>query len=326
MSRDVLLDKLKEKYGEVKGTGDWLRIKCPTCTEHNSKKFRRYVPRVGYTSNCFICGVHLSVPDMLEGFCGVPKFEDSLEEEDNRPVNPLSLVLPYSKAYPLNTLAIDHPAIQFFHKDRLFDLDRYSNEQKIVFVPFDGGQVFINGSVFVTSAERLVFPVYFENKLVGWQMRSVPGTFYADQMRNSQNEQMKDVRYYHLFHKGNYLYNYDNAKKHTRVIVVEGVKKALKFPNAVATWGSGISRKQLQLIQKWDEVIMLLDTDTNDRTQAKAREITECLNDGGKCRAININLAKYSEGAVPISPDEFPADVLQQIVDAEWYEQTKTKK
>ena len=47
MSRDPLYDALKKKFNQVKGGGDWLRIPCPTCTPHNSRKFKRYVPRTG---------------------------------------------------------------------------------------------------------------------------------------------------------------------------------------------------------------------------------------------------------------------------------------
>lgn len=310
LERDPLYKQLKQKFHVVKGHGDWLRIPCPTCTAHNAKKLKRYVPRSGYTSNCFICGIKKDVRDLLDGYYVPTKVEDC-EEEAEVKVDPRALELPYSLGTPVNQLPIDHPAIKFLHKDQLFDLDRYSNENKIVFVPFDGGKVFINGSVFITSAEHLVFPVYFEEKLVGWQLRSVPGTFYGDQP--------KDVRYYHIFNKGRYLYNYDNAMKNNprRVVVVEGVKKALKFRNAVATWGSGVSRAQQRLMQKWPEVVMLLDGEEHNHTQAKARELVECLNAGGNCRAININLAKY--GAP--SPDEFPEDVLQEIVEGEWNDQ-----
>jgi DNA primase len=176
-----------------------------------------------------------------------------------------------------------------------------------VFVPFEGGRNFHNGRTYITSAERLIFPVYFNNSLVGWQMRSIPGTIYGD----LQNV----VKYYHLFHKGDYLYNYDNAKKFKQVIVVEGVKKALKFPNSVATWGCCISKNQLKLIQTWPEVVMLLDSDkNNDNTQKMANKFVDNINLGGSSKAINIDLAKYDAS----SPDDLPKDILQEIVDNEW--------
>ena len=311
MSRDPLYAALKKKFNQVKGGGDWLRIPCPTCTPHNSRKFKRYVPRTGYTSNCFICGVKKDIRDLLDGYY-TPITHEIFDETKEDSVDPRSLELPYSSAFYVNQLGYDHPAIAFLHKDYLFDLDRYSNDNKIVYVPFEGGKVYMNGSVFLTSAEHLVFPVYFESKLVGWQLRSVPGTFYGNQP--------KDIRYYHIFNKGSYLYNYDNAKKHNRVVVVEGVKKALKFENGVATWGSGISGRQLKLIQQWPEVIMMLDSDKgNPATQNKARQMVDCLNAGNKCRAINVDLARYGVS----SPDDLPSEILKEIAEVEWHEQTQ---
>lgn len=314
MTNQILLDALKRKFGVVKGHGDWLRIPCPTCDPHNKKKMKRYIPAHGYTSNCFICGIKKTVAELLDGYYIPTKESVTAYTEDDEPkdVDPRALVMPYTKAIPVNELPIDHPAIQFLYKDELKELDRYANDYKIVYVPFEGGLVFNNGSKFITSAERIVFPVYFEHKLVGWQMRSLPGTFYGDN---------KDViRYYHLFNKGSYLYNYDQAKLHNRVVVVEGVKKALKFPNGVATWGSGISRKQLKLIQEWPEVIMMLDCDKNVNTQERAREFVDNINyAGGHSKAINVSLDKYGVG----SPDELPSPILQMIADEEWNKQTK---
>jgi hypothetical protein len=257
----------------------------------------------------------MNIADLLDGYY-VPSaadFKDVDFEEEKEP-DPRSFILPYSTAIPVNKLPIDHPAVQFLLKDELKDLDVYANLHKIVFVPFEGGKNFHNGKSFITSAERLVFPVYFDNKLVGWQMRSLPGTIYGDQENN--------VKYYHLFNKGSYLYNFDNAKAANprRVVVVEGVKKALKFPNGVATWGAGISRRQLKLMQTWPEIVMMLDADQHvlrgNGLPSRAQEFTNGLRAAGK-KVANINLEKY--GAE--SPDDLPSDILAMIVEQEWNEQ-----
>jgi len=239
----------------------------------------------------------------------MPVKQEELEDDQPAWVDPRSLVLPYNSAIPVNKLDQDHPAIKFLHKDHLFDLDTYANIHKIVYVPYEGGIMLHNGIKLITSAERLVFPVYFEQKLVGWQMRSIPGTFYGD------NPDV--VRYYHIFNKGSYLYNYDQVRQHDRVVVVEGVKKALKFVNGVATWGCGLSRTQLSLIQTWPEIIMMLDSDEGNNTQAKAKEFVSGFNFNSRCKAINIDLAKYGYK----SPDEATVDALNQIVEKEWNEQ-----
>jgi hypothetical protein len=314
MSNPTLVAALKRKFGTVKGHGEWLRIPCPTCAPHNRKKMKRYVPAHGFSSSCFICGIRQSIYDLLEGDYIVTKADMEYKEETPEEIDPRSFVLPYITSIPVNKLEPDHPAVKFLAKDYLTDLDKYANVNKIVYVPYEGGKIFNNGTKFITSAERIVFPVYHEDKLVGWQMRSLPGTFYGDMD--------EDVRYYHLFNKGSFLYNYDQARQHKRVVVVEGVKKALKFPNGVATWGAGISRKQLQLIQTWPEVIMMLDSDEGNNTQQRAKEFVSNINLGGSSRAINVDLRKYGVS----SPDDLPSEILQSIVEDEWNEQLYNKK
>ncbi|NBQ70997.1 MAG: hypothetical protein EBU46_20060, partial [Nitrosomonadaceae bacterium] len=180
----------------------------------------------------------------------------------------------------------------------------------IVYVPLEGGKSF-QQSPFVTSAERLVFPVKFKGKLVGWQMRTLPGTFYGDQP--------KALRYYQIFPKGDYLYNYDNAKKYEAVVVVEGVKKALKFPNGVATFGAGVSLEQKQLIQaNWKKVVVMLDAEEDNGTQKMAREMTQAFRDMG-LQCINVDLSRYNYN----SPDDASADELENIVYNEWLRRYK---
>ena len=304
----TLVEALKAKFGKVKVHGDWISIPCPTCAPKDRQKMKRGIHINAHTSSCFICGIKQDVSFLLDSIDYIPSTVVADYEEEDKGVDPRALILPYCKGIPVNNLGYDHPAIQFLHKDYLFDLDTYANQYKIVYVPFEGGVVLHNGLKFITSAEHIIFPVYNEQKLVGWQMRSVPGTFYG----NLED----DVRYYHLFNKGSYLYNYDQAKLSNRVIVVEGVKKALKFPNqGVATWGACISRKQLKLIQEWPEIIMMLDSDVGNNTQQRARGFVDSINmSGHKGRAINIDLGKY--GAK--SPDELPAEKLNEIVDKEW--------
>jgi hypothetical protein len=314
MNNPTLLESLKQKFGVVKGQGDWLRIPCPTCTLHNRKKMKRYVPAHGYTSNCFICGQRKNIADLLDGYYfPLPSGYTGPDNDVPEKVDPRSLVLPYSAAIPVNELTQNHPAVKFLRKDHLTDLDTYANIHKIVYVPYEGGMNFSNGSVYITSAEHLVFPVFYKNNMVGWQMRSVPGTFYGDQK--------KDIRYYHIFNKGKYLYNFDQANMYRRVVVVEGVKKALKLPYAVATLGSGLSREQLKLIQKWPEVVMMLDSDKGNNTQQRAREFVRNINLSGSCKAINIDLAKYDAS----SPDELTSERLQQIVEHEWNEKQRSR-
>jgi hypothetical protein len=311
MSNKAQLVKLLEKkYGKARLSGkDWIRIPCPTCNERDRRKMKRNLTASSNTSNCFICGVVLDVRDMLDG-AYFPKpltTEEKLAVEE-RVVDPRAFELPYHTFIPINELPAGHPAVKFLHKDHLFDLDSYWRNNRIVYVPAEGGKVFRQVKPYITSAERIVFPVYLGAKLMGWQMRSLPGTFYGDRP--------DCIKYYHLFDKGSHLYNYDQARKYKRVVVVEGIKKALKFPNAVATLGSGISDRQLHLIAGWEEIIMMLDGEDHNNTQTKALGIVEGLKAAGR-DVINVDLRRYNA----VSPDDLPADQLNWIADEEWNRQ-----
>ncbi len=214
----------------------------------------------------------------------------------------MARVLPGKNLIPVNQLPEEHPAIRFLYKDYLFDLQRYYQDYGIVFCSGDSGVVF-NSRPFITSAERLIFPVWFKKELVGWQMRSLPGTTYGDRT--------DVVKYYHLFNKGSVLFNYDLAKQFDTVILVEGVKKALKLPNAVACFGKDVTDRQVQLLSEWPNIIVCLDS--QDVAQTIGRDIVLSLSGMGK-RTININLAPYG---FP-SPDEMTSEQLFSIVTHEW--------
>jgi vesicle coat complex subunit len=115
----------------------------------------------------------------------------------------------------------------------------------------------------------------------------------------------------HLFPKGDHLFNYHVAKQYDHVVVVEGVKKALKLANSVATLGKGISAKQKQLIQEWKTITLVLDAEEN--TQQLARDIQqEFIQNGRKC--VNIDLRPYGFE----SPDETTSEQLQWIIQKEY--------
>lgn len=291
---------LQQKFGKVKKAArGYVRIPCPTCDAQHSKKMKRYVHTEKLTSHCYICGRRLTLKE-LTGSEFQP-IAGSTPAEPDKP-HEWAKKLPTAKPVPLNELPKDHPAIKFLEKDHLFEHDRYYSDYGIVYVPSDQGVV-LYSYPFITSAERLIFPVKFKNELVGWQMRSVPGTFYGDRE--------KDIRYIHLFDKGSYLFGYDQAKEYSMVVVFEGVKKALKVPNGVATLGKGISAQQMQLIRQWKNVTMFLDS--GEDAQYTARELCAHLRVSG-CNVVNIDPMEFG---FP-SPDEMTSDEVAQAIYSKW--------
>lgn len=296
--------RLRERFGQVKAASHgWVRIPCPTCHSKDRKKMKRYVRPDTLYSKCYICEMPMQRDELVgDAFIQVRNPKKSDIPDEPRKENPWAKKMPGSRFIPVNQLGLTHPAVQFLHKDFLFDLDRYSNDYGMVYCPSDAGVTF-NSKPYTTSADRLIFPVKFKGEMVGWQMRSIPGTVYGDRL--------DVIKYYHLFNKGSCLFNYDIAKNYHSVVLMEGVKKALKLPNGVACFGKDITEKQVQLLADWDEIIICLDAQDVAQTIAKGVETT--LRHYGK-KALNVNLGKYG---FP-SPDEMTSDELNFILYGEW--------
>lgn len=297
------LTRLREKFGEVKlASNGWVRITCPTCLPKDRRKFKRYVHLDKLWNKCYICEMPMQRDELVgDSFIQVSQ-PSGVTLDEPRKEHPMAKTLPGSRFIPVNQLPVEHLAVKFLHKDYLFDLDRYYNDYGIVYCPCDGGVTFCSRP-FISSAERLIFPVRFKGEMVGWQMRSIPGTVYGDRPDT--------VKYYHLFHKGSVLFNYDNARNYQTVVLVEGVKKALKLPNAVACFGKDVTPTQVQLLSQWSNIIVCLDS--QDVAQAIGQGIATSLQGIGR-KAINVNLGPYG---FP-SPDEMTTDQLSFVLFNEW--------
>lgn len=298
MTQDEFFTLLKNKFGGAKyGSKGFIRIPCPTCTKKNKKKYKRYVSSTYNFTQCYVCQTPLTFAALIGDNVFV---ENTNELSRPREEHPQAKILPFQHCLPINSLPSDHLAVRFFNKDHLFNLDRYWEEYGVCYVPFDGAiDINFNEEYTAKSAETIVFPVVFKQELVGWQCRYVPGTWYGDKM--------SFMRYFHLFDKGSYLFNYDKARKYDFVVVVEGIKKALKFPNAVSTLGKGISDNQVQLLTNWKNVVLLLDGD--DKTQEYALTLQLRLKTM-MINCVNIDLRKYG---FP-SPDEMTEEQVAFVI------------
>jgi hypothetical protein len=301
MSQEELIRRLKTKVGIVKPAArGQLRIACPTCDPHNRKKCKRYVYPNSDMTKCYICGVPLSLQQLLGGEFVWRGGSVPVEQKEH----PMAKVFPAKNYIPINQLEEKHPAVQFLAKDHLFDLTRYWEQNRLAFIPYEhGSKIYFESGATLFSGDSLVFPVFFSGELVGWQLRWIPGTFGGNKMEK--------LRYLHVFNKGSYLFNYDNARQYRMVVVMEGAKKALKIHNGVSTLGKSISERQMQLIQHWNDVVFF--SDGEDATQAEAEKYRRVVISNGK-RCVRVDPRDFGKP----SPDEMTEEEVLRAVYTTW--------
>lgn len=122
-----------------------------------------------------------------------------------------------------------------------------------------------HGVGYDASTNTIIVPHFWQHQLVGWQRRIIDSPRWP---------QLPDVGYQPKwksspeFPKYQTLYNYDHAGDQ-RIVVVEAPLSVLAWeglrdddlPPAVATFGSGISETQAQLLYVFDEVTIYFDHD-----------------------------------------------------------------
>jgi len=268
---------LRRRFGEVKKAkgGLELRINCPYCGD--DKKFKCWI---NINKGCFHCWRNESHSGKIYKLLNI-KPEDipkaSFMEEREKMQLEQSSTSP-GVLIPLTSLPNDHPAIQYLTTVRARPFDpqyleknfgvKYCSQGRKLGKPEEG--------FWFDTTNTLIFPVYMQGILVGWQARLLynPDNLTDTDMKIMgfpyiNGEYIKPPKYYTTpFPKGQVLYNFDNAVKYNMVVVSEGVFDVFSLGNrGVGTFGTGISEQQLNLLKTyWDTVILLLDPDVkNDK-------------------------------------------------------------
>jgi hypothetical protein len=163
---------------------------------------------------------------------------------------------------------------------------------------------------------RVVFPNFWEGKLVGWQKRAIPAGQYWPPTEN----QMPKYRNSPGMPKSETLYNGDRIESmggRKRIVVVESPMSVAKSVSVglikaavVATFGAKVSQQQIDLLKDADEVVVWFDAD--HAGYAGAHKIVDGLYRHTQVRAVipqpkidmgDLNTADEMiaaiEGAVP---------------------------
>lgn len=144
---------------------------------------------------------------------------------------------------------------------------------------------------FDIEENRLVFPHFFEGKLVGWQKRAIPQGFRYPATEPDRFGRLPKYKNTSGFPKSSTLYNYDQQSG--EVIVVESPMSVLKarslatsgddiLSKVVATFGAKVSREQIDLLKKFDRVHIFMDDDEAGESASKKLlrglyRFTDCL-------------------------------------------------
>lgn len=152
---------------------------------------------------------------------------------------------------------------------------------------------------FSVEKNRVVIPVRSQTyKLTGFIGRAV--------------ESHQEPRY--LYNKGfkraDNLFNIQNAKQHPSCIIVEGSIDCMfvhqaGFPYVIATLGAAVSEKQVKMIRKFFDNIIIF-SDNDDAGNAMRRGIIEM------CRGKNLSFASIPSGLK--DPGEMSSNEIQQAI------------
>lgn len=102
------------------------------------------------------------------------------------------------------------------------------------------------------GTERIIFPLFWQGELVGWQARRMDGRGH-DKYRNSPD-----------FPRERAIYNYDNGNRNEAIVVESPASVLSKFhclPAMQATFGAKVTDDQIRLLHRYPIVTLWFDND-----------------------------------------------------------------
>lgn len=152
------------------------------------------------------------------------------------------------------------------------------------------------GPEWVPALGRLIIPVYWDHKLVGWQAREVERSpRFAEKYWTMPGMPRRDL-----------LYNFDQARAQPYVVICEGPTDVWRIgPSGVALFGKSASMTQVHLLQtlidRRTPILVMLDGDAAEA----AKELTRLLAETRPHGVLRVELL----------PDQDPGGLDTDIVD-----------
>jgi len=306
-----LQQKFGRKYHVSNGkNGTEYQVCCPFCIREIGKvdkKFKLYINPSKGVWRCWRCDRTGIVNELIKEFkTNAPVVNQQIVPLPENIQSPGDLV-------PLVDLPEDHVAVRYL-RNRKFDPDVLDKRYGVRFCI----QGKIIGGRFNTS-NTIVFPIWMNNKLVGWQARLLydPDQVTEEQYelygftKDSDGEWQVPPKYMTSpgLDKGRILFNYDNARKHDVIVVCEGPFDAISVGlNGVATLGKGVTEYQERLIKAyWKFAVILLDPDDADYEMLK---LEQSLRMAIPC--VSVSLKGYKD-AGEMSTEEIWRQIFNEL-------------
>lgn len=195
---------------------------------------------------------------------------------------------------PFATLPDGHPAVEYL-RDRKFDLQEIRNFDPVRALYYCTHGQYSLAEGLGTTGGRLIFPVYLNGIIQGWQARYIER--YLDSARTTKEvwdgyswrtftrdaEGKWQDHYVPKYYTSpgmprfSVLYNFDTARLYPGIAVVEGPLDQIACgPAAVGTFGKSIAVEQIRLIKTyWSKVFWIRDPDVDTTTKSYRNMIAE---------------------------------------------------
>lgn len=288
-----LYNYLRQKYGEVSvthpgerrreiwnpqlrrieayPTGEAYNISCPFCGDTKRRLSISYCwldPHerlIGKRKSHLIHCYNEDCPQVREeAFWGpIARDLDTLDfggmyavlqqQEEAPPPAPVEVRMPLG-CQPLDTLPPDHMALTFLREKygESFDLQLYAKEYGACYTEtYD--------ETYRLSRYRVFFPIEQEDKLIGWQGRTI--------------NKRENVRWYLSPGFRKVLYRRDRINRADPIVLAEGITSAIAMGSqASAIFGKYLDNHLQRELLKWPAVLVALDADAFYPPPPKARK------------------------------------------------------
>jgi len=295
---------IRARFGKFRKSktrsGTEYKVCCSFCLSNGKSKdtsFKLYINPQKGVYRCWRCDTKgpvrslFSELDIAEESVHVPQVQEAL---------PVDVDMPGELAL-LTSLDPGNPAIEYLVNTRSVSFD--PAEVQNVF----GARYCIRGQMFsgvYDTTNTIIFPMFFQQRVVGWQSRMLAEPEdLTDQYlsmngfrRDDSGKWMRPPKYFTSpgFPKGRVMFNFDLAIKTDFIVICEGVFDAMAVGNSgVATLGKGVTDEQVKMIATYawnSHVIVLLDDDAIEESLDLCMQLSRCVR-----RVTNVTLQGYHD-------------------------------